>query len=174
MPTNNPLNHITRLCMIALVALCVPATVCQASVEPDLSAAVRQKNAAKVQELLANGADVNERDEGAEQTPLMRAVQVKDPALVQILLAHGAAVNAQDDFGKTALMFAAEKEDADIIKLLLRKGADASVRDARALTAADIARQSRRAPLRKLFAQPRTALSQKPGKHSEERVLALK
>jgi len=135
----NTLKHITCLVTIALVALCVPASLCQASVEPELTTAIRQKNVPRVQQLLASGANVNARDEGDEDTPLIWAVQVKDVALVQILLAHGAAINAQDDSGKTALMFAAERDNVEIIKLLLRKGADVSLRDAASATAADIA-----------------------------------
>lgn len=167
-----PLTYITRL-MIALVALCVPASLCHASVEPELTMAIRQKNAPKVQELLLSGVNINERDEGAEQTPLMWAVQSGDVALVQMLLAHGAAVNAQDDFGKTALMFATEKNDAGIVKLLLRSGANPSVRDANAVTVADIAHAHRCSAITRLLARSRIASAQKPTKPNSSRIVAL-
>jgi ankyrin repeat protein len=170
------LKYMTRLIVIALVALCVPASLCQASVEPELTLAIRQKNVPKVQQLLAGGANVNERDEGDEQTPLMWAVQVKDAALVRILLERGAAVNVQDDFGKTALMFAAEKDDADIIKLLLRHGADVSARTVKGATAADLARAHGHIPAAKLPAHSQQIALSRPGRSYSNhlnRVVAL-
>jgi ankyrin repeat protein len=170
------LKHITRLMLIALVALCVPASLCQASVEPELTLAIRQKNVPKVQQLLDGGANVNERDEGDEQTPLMWAAQVKDTALVRILLERGAAVNAQDDFGKTALMFAVEKDDADIIKLLLRHGADVSVRTVKGAMAADIAHARGHVLVVKLLAHSQKIARRRPGRSFSNplnRVVAL-
>ena len=166
-------KHMPRLLVAALLTLCITPAVCRASVEPELTMAVRQKNVMRVQLLLASGVNVNERDEGAEQTPLMRAVQVKDLSLVQILLAHGAAVNAQDDTGKTALMFAVEKDDAEIVRLLLRKGADDAVRDAGAVTAADIARKHGHALVLRMVTHSRTATAAKSGKQAGDRVIAL-
>ena len=153
--TPNDMKYLTRLLLIALVALTIPATLCQASVEPELTMAIRQKNVQKVQHLLANGANVDARDEEAEQTPLMCAVQIHNAVLVQILLAHGATVNVQDDFGKTALMFAAESDDAEIVRLLLRKGANPSAKDANAVTATDMARKHGRTAVCSLLAHAR-------------------
>ncbi len=175
MNTNTPLRkHITRLLLIALMAMTVPAAVCQASVEPELTMAVRQKNLPKVEQLIAGGANVNERDEGDEQTPLMRAVQVKDAALVQFLLAHGAAIDAQDDTGTTALMFAAKSDAAEIIKLLLRKGANSTVRNASAVTAAQIAEAQGHTMISRLLARAQQTGFRKDGKSTGARVLALK
>ena len=172
----NPFPYRIRLMIFALVALCVPAALCHASVEPELTMAIRQKNVPKVQQLLASGADVNARDEGAEQTPLMWAAQMRDVASVQILLAHGAAIDARDDFGKTALMFATERDDAEIIKLLLRKGADISVRSAKSGTAAEIARERGHASIIKLLSRsPRVTAHRvaRPNAHPANRVVAL-
>src|ERR1051326_688607 len=93
---------LARLLVIVLMLASIPASFCRASVEPELTMAVRNKDLKQVRLLLSEGANVNERDEGMEKTPLMRAVQVGDVAIVQILLAHGAAVNLQDDGGQTA------------------------------------------------------------------------
>lgn len=163
-------RHITRLLMIALT-LGVPTASCHASVEPELTMAVRQKNVQKVQLLISNGANVNETDEGAEQTPLMRAVQVQDSALVQILLAHGAVVNAQDDFGKTALMFAAEKDNTEIVRMLLRKGADVEIPDAKSITAKDIARAHGRLNMLKVSARANQAASKSVARSSRDTVV---
>ena len=101
--------------------------------------AVGHKDFRKVQSLLSRGADVNETDEGSEQTPLMRAAQMGDVAITQALLAHGARVNIQDDFGKTALMFAVEKGATAVVALLLERGAQPTIQDARGKTALSIA-----------------------------------
>ena len=96
-----------------------------------------------VQLLLSEGVGVDERDEGAQQTPLMRAAQMGDTTIAQTLLAHGAAVNAQDNFGHTALMFAAEQGHADLVSLLLRSGAKPGLRDREGETALTFAQQKR-------------------------------
>lgn len=162
--TTHDTKYSTRLLLIALVALTVPTTLCHASVEPDLTMAIRQKNVQQVQHLLANGANVDARDEEAEQTPLMCAVRIHNAVLVQILLAHGASVNVQDDFGKTALMFAAECDDAEIVRLLLRKGANPAAQDANAVTATDMARKHGHTAVCSLLTHARQKTVPKPMK----------
>jgi ankyrin repeat protein len=133
------------LLMFTALALCVPVSVGHAasnlSVEPEITMAVRVHDLHHVLILLAAGADVNERDEGMEQTPLMRAAQVGDAAIAQALLNHGAAVNAQDDEGKTALMFAAERGNTPMVRLLLDRGASLDTRTAEGATAWTLARE---------------------------------
>lgn len=53
--------------------------------------------------LLANGADVNARDDRIGQTALMVASYAQIPQVVRTLLAHGADVNAEDSHHYTAL-----------------------------------------------------------------------
>src|SRR5579871_491466 len=115
--------------LILMAAIWIPGSMCRASVEPELTMAIRHRNVQRVQILLSEGVDVNERDEGEEQTPLMRAVQVGDMTLVKMLIAHGADVRAQDDAGNTALMFAAQRGDYQIVQVLLENGADMSSRN---------------------------------------------
>lgn len=125
---------LTQLLMITLCVFCVSGSVCLASVEPDITIAVRAKNLQQVKNLIAEGADVNERDEGEEQTPLMRAAQVGDTTIARLLLAHGAVVNTRDDFGHTALLFATQRGDTEMIKLLLQSGAHPEAQDLNALS----------------------------------------
>ncbi len=108
---------------LAACALCIPASLCYATVEPELTTAVRHKDIQRVATLLSEGVKVDERDEGAEQTPLMWAARTGSLAIVQNLLNHGAAVNAKDDFGATALDIALSKKHAQIVKLLTNQGA---------------------------------------------------
>ena len=79
----------------------------------------------EVREALANGADVNERDEEHfKMTGLMRAVVRQNEPLVSLLLQQpGIQVNAKDDFGGTALHLAAfhniREEGRKVTRLLL-------------------------------------------------------
>lgn len=113
--------------LILSIGVLFGSTVCWGSVEPELITAIRHQNVQKVQTLLSEGANVNERDEGPVRTPLMWAAAAGNITIVESLLNHGAAVNAQDDFGKTALMLAIEKGHNQIARLLLAKGAKADV-----------------------------------------------
>src|ERR1051326_3683613 len=125
---------LARLLIIILMMASLSASLCHASVEPELTMAVRNRDIKQVRLLLSERANVNERDEGMEQTPLMRAIQVGDVAIVQMLLSHGAAVNLQDDAGQTALMFAVQKGNARITRILLDAGANADLADAEGAT----------------------------------------
>jgi ankyrin repeat protein len=117
------LLSISRLYLCLLIALCVSAPTCNATVEPELTTAIRHKNIQHVQTLLSEGVNVNERDGGNEQTPLMWAVQVGDVSIVQTLLHHGSNVNAIDDSGNTALTLAVQRGYRGIARVLVRQGA---------------------------------------------------
>ena len=79
-----------------------------------------------VQLLLENGADVDERSFWG-YTTLYLAVKHRDTELVKILLAHGANVNA---FGNSEVLYlAASNGDVAMAQLLIAKGADVSARN---------------------------------------------
>jgi ankyrin repeat protein len=82
---------------------------------------------ADVGSLVANGADVNARNEKGE-TQLHR-VAGKPGKGVELLLAHGADVNAKDLFGDTPLHKAASADNKELTALLLAHGADVNARD---------------------------------------------
>ena len=115
-------NRLTSI-VIAACALCIPASLCYATVEPELTTAIRHKAVQRVSTLLSEGVNVNERDEGAERTPLMWAAQIGSVSIVQSLLNHGASINARDDFGNTALDLALGKRNTLVAKLLASRGA---------------------------------------------------
>ncbi len=83
----------------------------------------------KVQALLKEGADVNQKggiwDRGGE-TALHAA---STPKIVKMLLEAGADVHSISDWGKTPLHAAASKGNAEIIQLLLAAGADVHAKD---------------------------------------------
>ena len=66
---------------------------------------------------LANGADVNARDDGGI-TPLLYAVWEGHKEIVELLLANGADTSAKNPDGQTPLDLAIEYDDTEIIDLL--------------------------------------------------------
>jgi serine/threonine-protein phosphatase 6 regulatory ankyrin repeat subunit B len=89
-----------------------------------LMAAISQRHAPVVEELLRGGAQV---DLGARSgfTPLMYAAQQGDVDITRILLGAGANVNfAQPQFGMTPLIIASAMVFPDVVDLLLQRGAD--------------------------------------------------
>jgi len=96
-----------------------------------LMAAISQRHAAVVEELLKRGAEV---DLGATSgfTPLMYAAQQGDAAITRMLLGAGAKPSfAQPQFGMTALIIASAMVQPDVVDVLLNAGADANAADAR-------------------------------------------
>ena len=85
----------------------------------------------ELKRVIADGADVNERDGG--WTLLMSAARDDEPNLniVKILLDAGADVNAVDDFGETALKKAVyarySPENLELIEMLIVAGADPNI-----------------------------------------------
>ena len=77
----------------------------------------------KVDFLLAEGADVNGRNEG-EETPLHAAAFTDNVELAELLIAKGADVNARDEFGMTPLHHAARQGYKKVAALLIDKRAD--------------------------------------------------
>ena len=88
-----------------------------------IHAAQDGREPAVVQELLANGAQVEHRRNGGE-TALILAGGSGNVAIVEQLLNAGAQVNDQDDNGTTALMTAAANGHQGVVLLLLSSGAD--------------------------------------------------
>ncbi|MBO5285086.1 MAG: ankyrin repeat domain-containing protein, partial [Alphaproteobacteria bacterium] len=120
----------------------------------DLIAAVQRGDDQRVQALLEEGADVNQRD-GAENTALLAAVKGGYKNIAEILLKNGADVNARmadlsysvgyyngreetkfyQSKGLTPLMSALAAGRGDMVELLLENGADTELRDVHEMTA---------------------------------------
>lgn len=87
-----------------------------------LAEAVHAGNAARVDALLAEGADTSHTDP-AGRTPLMLAVMANRKDLVSELLAHGADPNQADFSGTTPLQKARSLKNDEIAVLLTNAGA---------------------------------------------------
>ena len=90
--------------------------------------AIKAGDVAKVQGLIAGGANANEAGEGG-MTPLMVAASVGHVQMVKDLLAAGADVKAQDERGYTALLCACYNPDLDrgfpeVVQVLAAAGSD--------------------------------------------------
>lgn len=75
------------------------------------------------QSLIANGADVNIRN-NLGNIPLIIAVTSADAAMVDTLLKAKSEVNATNKNGDTALIWATKLRNIDMVRLLLTAGAD--------------------------------------------------
>ena len=93
-------------------------------VDSALLDAAKEGNIEAVKQHLANGADVNAKDDG--WTPLHNAAGYSTKEMVELLISNGANVNAKNEDGWTPLHDAATKEVAE---LLIDKGADMEAKD---------------------------------------------
>lgn len=115
------------LCMLAAAAWClVPSVGLSQKVEidrgPFLFDAVRAGDAGKVSALLAQGADVNSRND-SRSTPLMVAAALGHVEVVRLLLKQGADANARNQDGITALAYAEVYGHEGVVALLKQHGA---------------------------------------------------
>jgi Protein kinase domain/Ankyrin repeats (3 copies) len=84
--------------------------------------AALEGHASAMKDLLAQGAEVNEKDK-VGQTALMKAAGNGHMAVVRLLLAGGAEVNERDKEGQTALMMAMAAGHPEIVGILEAAGA---------------------------------------------------
>jgi len=95
-----------NLCFLGAVAFILAAGCAPTQRQLQLLEASEKGDTGTVQALLAQGVDVNAKD-NAGDTALMYTAAFGKTVTVQALLAHGADVNAKDNNGFTALIFAA-------------------------------------------------------------------
>ena len=115
-------KHVTLTLMLIISCLFSSVSFGQKS----LFQAVIEGNEASVKILLAEGAEVDARDE-IGKTPLIIAADKGYFPIVQLLIQNGADVNAQHNLHWTALMFAAGNGHSAIIKLLIENGANMNI-----------------------------------------------
>ena len=98
-------------------------------IDSPLLVAARGGNKAAVASLIAQGAEVNARDDKLGMTPLHGAAFRGHKEIVELLIAHGAAVDAGDKGGRRPLHWAAQSGHRDMVELLIAKGANVNARD---------------------------------------------
>lgn len=75
------------------------------------------------QVLLAMSAQVEDRGQKNDCTPLMEAASAGHVDIIHLLITHSADVNAQSSTGNTPLMFACANGHVDAVMALLKSGA---------------------------------------------------
>lgn len=120
----------------------------------DLFAAIKSGDTAKVQSMLAAGADPNAGIQ-AGITALIAAAYAGNAEISKLLLDKGAHINAKNDNGITALMMAAVKGHKEVAELLLDKGANTNIREAQGFNAFQMALAEKHNEVAKLL-RPRT------------------
>ena len=98
---------------------------------PALHKAVKVGDAARVRELLNEGADVNVRETSNERlqyTPLHWAAYFGDWEIAEMLLFAGAEIDAEDPWYSTPLYLAAEQAHTDFARKLIAEGAEVNVK----------------------------------------------
>lgn len=110
---------------LSLLALLLPVPSAAA---PDLLGAIRSGDAAKVEQALSEGANVNAADAWG-RTPLMMATQLRNTAAVKLILARKPDVNAANRNDITPLIAATQAGNEEVVALLLAAGADPDLAD---------------------------------------------
>lgn len=89
-----------------------------------LHKAVKSGDVKKVNTLIAQGNDINEKKTFSKKTPLIYAAENELTEITEILLTKGAKTEEKDTLGDTALLKAANIANLEILQILLTKGAN--------------------------------------------------
>jgi ankyrin repeat protein len=109
--------------------------------------AARRGDNKKIEELLAQGANVNAKDYNG-MTALDYAVHVcQSVETVELLVAKGAALNAASNIGWTPLHIAAAGSKTELVRLLIAHGADVTAKDKEGRTPLNLANNDEKVAL---------------------------
>ena len=125
-----PARRITGLLTAALLAGAVPACGGKPPERGDtrdrrLLAAAYANDVSAARTLVADGADVNAKDDSEQSAYLIATSEIgDDPRLLELTLDAGADVDAKDSYNGTGLIRAAERGHARIVRRLLTTDID--------------------------------------------------
>lgn len=112
--------------------------VSQSNVKPpqiDIHTAVLTENLEALQQHIAAGSNLNEKDPFGASSPLITAAVFGKTKMAKVLIDAGADLNFQNKDGSTALHTAAFFCRPEIVQMLLDKGADKTIKNTFAATA---------------------------------------
>ncbi|MFC7679983.1 ankyrin repeat domain-containing protein [Paenibacillus sp. GCM10028914] len=92
----------------------------------ELLSVTEQGNKDKINNLLADGADINTRDSSG-RTPAMIAVHTKQLDTFKLLIEQGADINIRDNRTDNPLLYAGAEGMLDFVKVAVAAGADTTV-----------------------------------------------
>lgn len=120
---------------------------------PTLYEAVQRGEYTRMEQLLAKGAEVDQKEDKSDtqETPLFFAARNGDLKAAQLLIANGADVNAVNYRRWTPLHIAVLNGHHDLVVLLLDSGANVNAQDERGRTALHIANFNNRPELVELI-----------------------
>ena len=95
--------------------------------EVSIHVAAKKGNIEAIKQHIANGADVNEKDD-SEWTPLHYAASYGRKEIIELLIANGADVNAKARNEWTPLHHAALRSNKEMAELLIAAGADVNAK----------------------------------------------
>ena len=119
------MRRITGLLTAALLAAAVPACGDTPpergdALDRQLLAAAYANDVSAARRLVADGADVNAKDDSEQSAYLIATSEIgDDPRLLELTLDAGADVDAKDSFNGTGLIRAAERGHVRIVRRLL-------------------------------------------------------
>lgn len=142
----NSLSVITRITFFATLLIIVggctdkkdstqkdgSAQVSETAVKPpqiDIHTAVVTGNLEALQQHIAAGSNLNEKDPFGGSSPLISAAVFGKPDAAKILIDAGADLNFQNNDGSTALHTSAFFCRPEIVQMLLDKGADKTIKN---------------------------------------------
>lgn len=110
-------RHVLLVVFAFVLVLCAPETLAG-----PIHKAARSGDVDRIEQLLEQGAELEERDE-TQETPLISAALAGQSSVVSILIAKGADVHARNDRGLTSLHGAAYGGHSEVVRLLIEHGA---------------------------------------------------